>query len=194
MSTRQGRFVSMGVMSLEHGCFVVLTGGPGSGKSALADALGERGFARTREAGRAVIRDQTAIGGTALPWADRELFAELMLCWEMRSHQSAPRDGAPVFFDRGIPDVAGYLRLEGRAVPAHVDAAARRFRYHRRVFVAPPWPRIYRRDAERRQSLEVAERTYQVMVEVYAGYGYELVTLPRASVAERVRFVLDALG
>jgi hypothetical protein len=30
-----------------------------------------------------------AIGGSALPWADPALFAELMLCWELRSHRMA---------------------------------------------------------------------------------------------------------
>ena len=65
--------------------YVVVTGGPGSGKSTLIDALERDGHARSVEAGRAIIRDQVAIGGPALPWNDPELFAELMLCWEMRS-------------------------------------------------------------------------------------------------------------
>ena len=49
---------------------VVITGGPGSGKTTLIDALEAAGFARTHEAGRGIIRDQTAIGGPALPWRD----------------------------------------------------------------------------------------------------------------------------
>ncbi|MEU6741975.1 AAA family ATPase [Streptosporangium sandarakinum] len=195
---------------------VVVTGGPGAGKSTLIDRLQEAGFARSHEAGRGVIRDQMSIGGRALPWADRELFAELMLGWELRSYRTASaapptasaegatdtvdEDGAtrtpvatPVFFDRGIPDIVGYLRLEGLPVPEHVHAAALRFRYHRSVFVAPPWPEIYRRDAERRQSYEEAERTYESMVATYTEYGYEPVTLPRAPVEERVRFVIERL-
>lgn len=36
------------------------------------------------EAGRAIIQDQVAIGGAALPWADRLAFSELMLGWELR--------------------------------------------------------------------------------------------------------------
>lgn len=57
----------------------VVTGGPGSGKSSLIDAMARRGFRTMPEAGRAIIRDQVGIGGSALPWADRALFAEL--CW-----------------------------------------------------------------------------------------------------------------
>jgi predicted ATPase len=174
--------------------FFVLTGGPGSGKSTLIDRLAEDGLARSEEAGRGVIRDQMAVGGLALPWKDPGLFAELMLCWELRSYRMAQDAEGPVLFDRGVPDIVGYLRLEGRAVPDHVAEAARLFRYNRRVFIAPPWPEIYEHDGERRQSLDEAERTYASMVETYAEYGYELVELPRAPVEERARFVLERLG
>ena len=59
--------------------FIIVTGGPGSGKSTLIDALAAAGFVRTIEAGRGVIQDQVAIGGNALPWQDPPAFAELML-------------------------------------------------------------------------------------------------------------------
>ncbi|WP_030613632.1 AAA family ATPase [Streptomyces sclerotialus] len=179
------------------GRFVVVTGGPGAGKSTLIDRLAERGYARSEEAGRGVIRDQTAIGGRGLPWTDPALFAELMLGWELRSYRLAAAHGAPsagpVFFDRGVPDIVGYLRVQGLPVPAHVHAAARTYRYHHRVFLAPFWPEIYAADAERKQSPEEAERTYLAMVEAYTEYGYELVELERAPVEERVRSVLRSV-
>ncbi|GAA4946687.1 AAA family ATPase [Streptomonospora halophila] len=173
---------------------VVITGGPGSGKSTLIEHLGALGFASSPEVGRAVIRDQTAIGGRALPWRDPDLFAEVMLSWEIRAHGLAAAFGATVLFDRGVVDVAGYLRVAGRPVPEHVHAAARRFRYHRTVFIAPPWPEIYRTDTERRQSPDEAERTHAAMVDAYTEYGYDLVELPRAPVAERARFMSAQLA
>ncbi|WP_344108347.1 AAA family ATPase [Nocardiopsis rhodophaea] len=172
--------------------FIVVTGGPGAGKSTLIEQLRAAGYPATDEAGRGVIRDQTAIGGSAVPWVDAVLFAETMLCWEMRSYRLAVAESGPVFFDRALPDIVGYLNLVGHPVPAHVSAAARRLRYRTRVFVAPPWPEIYERDAERRQSFAEAKRTWAQMVETYTDYGYESVELPRAPVEERVRFVLEA--
>jgi predicted ATPase len=172
----------------------VLTGGPGSGKSTLTEALAEAGFARSVEAGRGVIKDQVAIGGDALPWRHPALFAELMLCWEMRSYQMAAGDNGPMFFDRGIPDVVGYLRLAGLKVPKHVERAAGIFRYYRRVFIAPPWERIFRQDGERKQSFAEAERTFAMMAATYRSYGYELIELPLGTVGERRSFVIDKLG
>jgi len=167
-----------------------LTGGPGSGKSSHLDALEQAGYSRSAEAGRGVIQDQIAIGGSALPWADKAAFAELMLSWEMRSYHLAERSTGPVFFDRGVPDVVGYLRLSALPVPDSVDRAARLFRYNGRVFIAPSWQEIFRQDRERKQTFAEAIRTYEVMVSTYADYGYELIELPRATIEERLRFVL----
>ncbi|MBX9842039.1 MAG: AAA family ATPase [Xanthobacteraceae bacterium] len=172
--------------------FFVITGGPGSGKTTLIDALDQAGFARTVEAGRGIIQDQRAIDGPALPWHDPAAFAELMLGWEMRSYRMAERQAGPVFFDRGVPDVIGYLRLMRLPVPVHIEKAAEVFRYGRRVFIAPPWREIFTQDTERRQDFAEAERTYAALAETYARLGYELVELPRAGVAERLKFVVGA--
>lgn len=84
-------------MSHDNQHFIIISGGPGSGKSTLIDALEQLGFSRTMEAGRAIIQDQVTIDGKALPWDDRALFAELMLSWEMRSHEAAQALASPVF-------------------------------------------------------------------------------------------------
>jgi predicted ATPase len=171
--------------------FFVITGGPGSGKSSLIEALRERGYACSVEAGRGVIQDQMAIAGHALPWEDRAQFAELMLVWEMHNYRIAQKSVGPVFFDRGIPDVLGYLHLANLPIPAHMQQAAEIFRYHRKVFITPPWQEIFQNDNERKQDFDEAVRTYEAMIETYKAQGYELVELPRASVEDRADFVLD---
>jgi predicted ATPase len=136
-------------MSHDYQRFIIISGGPGSGKSTLIDALEKQGFARSVEAGRAIIQHQVEISGKALPWADRALFAELMLSWEMRSYDLASNNEGPVFFDRGVPDVIGYLTLCGLPVPEHIRQAASTIRYNRMVFLAPPWSEIFGQDANR---------------------------------------------
>lgn len=174
--------------------FVVITGGPGSGKTSLISALVAEGLRAMPEAGRAIIQDQVAIGGNALPWADRAAFAELMLAWDLRSYREAQGLDGPILFDRGIPDVIGYLQLCGLPVPEPIWKAAALRRYRAQVFIAPPWPAIYSGDAERKQSLEEAQATHEAMLRVYVSLGYELVSLPLLPVAERVAFMLRELG
>ena len=174
--------------------FFVVTGGPGAGKTTLLDALEKSGFARTLEAGRAVIQDQTAISGPALPWRDPGLFAEAMLSWEMRSYRLALAEPGPVFFDRGIPDTIAYLRLMDRPVPAHMLKAASVFHYNPLVFVAPFWAEIFSNDEERKQTPEEAERTCRKLIETYEELGFKLALLPLAPVQDRLRFVLERTG
>ncbi|WP_312735057.1 AAA family ATPase, partial [Escherichia coli] len=44
---------------------IIITGGPGSGKSTLLNSLRAKGYPTAAEAGRAIIRNQVAIGGNA---------------------------------------------------------------------------------------------------------------------------------
>ena len=172
----------------------IITGGPGSGKTTLIDALAAQGIATSPEVGRALIREQVASGGDALPWGDERRFAALMLPREIAARAAALALGRPVVLDRGVPDVAGFLRASGLPVPAAIDRAARDCRYNPRVFLAPFWADIYAHDPERQQPAALAAATEAVMRATYRDHGYELVELPRASVVERVAFVRAAIG
>jgi predicted ATPase len=172
----------------------VITGGPGSGKSTLIEALASVGVTTSEEVGRRIIREQMAAGENAMPWGDQRRFAKLMLAGERAAHAAALDRGETVVLDRGVPDVAGFLRVSGIAVPAVLDQAARTYRYNRRVFLAPFWANIFTEDAERKQSMHLAAATESIMRATYTDYGYTIVELPRASVAERVGFVMEHLS
>jgi len=174
--------------------FYIISGGPGSGKTSLLQALAQQGIPCMPEAGRAIIQDQLAIGGSALPWANKTAFADLMLSWDIRSFRDAQALTGPVLFDRGIPDVMGYLLLSNLPVPAPLEKAVHTFRYNQRVFLAPPWPEIYTRDTERKQSPEEAIATFSTLSELYKNLGYETLNLPLVPVGERVQFVLTHLS
>lgn len=167
----------------------MLTGGPGSGKTSLIEAAKAASIATTDEVGRAIIREQLETDGNALPWSDREAFADLMLDREIGNINIASASPRPVISDRGVADVWGYARLERLANFSRYEEAARQYRYATTVFVAPPWAEIYATDAERKQDWELAVKTCEMMVSVYGTLGYELVELPKVSVEERLAFV-----
>jgi predicted ATPase len=97
-----------------------------------------------------------------------------------------------VFFDRGLIDAAAGLQyLTGEPVLA---ALGQSHRYHRRVFLTPPWPEIYVTDSERRHGLNAAVFEYQRLLDVYPSLGYEVTILPKVSVHGRADFVLHALA
>lgn len=168
----------------------IITGGPGSGKSTLIDALRNKGYTCVPESGRAIIRQEVESGGTALPWADKNAFARLMFQQAVADFQSHRALEGPVFFDRGLPDVTGYLRLCKLPMPEDIEAANAQWRYHPVVLIAPPWEEIFSNDSERKQDFAEAIATFEQMEAVYASLGYKLLHLPKASVEKRVDFVL----
>lgn len=170
---------------------IILTGGPCAGKTTLINALKARSFTCREESGRAIIQDQTRINGNALPWKSPLLFAEMMLTMDMHAwHRSGDNDIA-VFYDRGIPDIAGYLSLTGEEIPVYLINAIDHFRYAPKVILLPPWKAIYQQDTERRQSWGEAVRTYEAMCTTYEQYGYQLLELPPAPVAIRLEQLIQ---
>lgn len=171
--------------------FFVITGGPGAGKTAIVERLAARGFLTVAESGRDILRQQVAIGGNAVHWGDAEAYRDLMLSRGMADYERMLGEaGGPVFFDRGVTELVGYCRLIGVPVPEHVRRAAELYRYNPIVFLAPPWPEIYVNDGLRKQDVAEAMRTSTLAGEVYAEFGYDVVEIPKAPVAERAAFVL----
>lgn len=163
------------------------------GKTSVIAALQEQGYMTVSESGREIIRQQVAIGGTALPWLDRQAFARLMFDQAITDFEQLSGQTKPVFFDRGIADTIGYLELCGLPVPDFMRQAARQYQYNNQVFITPPWEDIYTGDTERKQSFAEAVATYDVMVKVYQQLGYTLVRLPLATVTARVAFLSEFL-
>lgn len=172
---------------------IILTGGPGSGKTTLINELNNRGYPCSLEAGRAIIQDQSIIEGNALPWIDPSVFAQAMLIWELRSWHEASNNKIAYFYDRGIPDIAGYLLLCGLAIPKHLDKAITLFRYSKNVFIAPPWTEIYAQDQERKQTEKEAKETYLAMKAVYKKYNYNLIELPKIEITNRANFIINKI-
>ncbi|RXM53246.1 MULTISPECIES: AAA family ATPase [unclassified Chryseobacterium] len=173
----------------------ILTGGPGAGKTTLLEELHDVGFTTVPEEGRRIIKEQLDSNGNGLPWMNKELFAGLMFDASVETYQKMIQiSGAdPVFFDRGILDTIGYLKLEKIPVPKEMEITAREMMYNKNVFILPPWKEIYENDPERKQTLEVAERTFECMYETYREYGYHLIEVPKVTVEQRIKFILTTV-
>lgn len=171
---------------------VIISGCSGGGKSTVLEELERRGHNVVPEPGRRIVQHELAHGGNALPWRDREAFARRAIDLSLQDLAANSANQGWTFFDRGLIDAA--TALEAYDGGAAVSALATRHRFHRLVFLAPPWPEIYQPDGERRHDLEEATREYVRLEQVYAELGYEVVTLPRIGVAERADFMLFTLA
>lgn len=173
--------------------YIVLTGGPGSGKSTVLEALRQCGYQCSEEKGRKIIQQELNRSGHALPWHDKLAFRDKMLNAELQAYKSFQHHAGLTFFDRGIIDIYGYSLLENIEVTSALLSCCSSHRYHS-VFIFPPWRAIYTNDAERKQDFAEAQRTYESMQMAYLRFGYVLTQVPFSPVVERVQFILRELG
>lgn len=174
---------------------VVITGGPGAGKTTLLQALQARGHATRGDSARDVIRQRLALG--LAPRPEPEDFARQVLALDMANFMVTPETAGShqtVFFERGVVDALAMLHEAVSLSTAQRREALTLHPYHPQVFVLPPWREIYVNDAERDHSFEHAERVCGEVRTWYERCGYAVTEVPKATVAERVRFVLCALG
>lgn len=173
--------------------FVVISGCSGGGKSALLAELDARGFRTFPEPGRQIVKEQMAIGGTALPYLDDRAFGELCISRTMNRMIEAAQTQDYVFFDRGLIDPIAYFDRAGLAVPSHWARAAELLRFNAKAFLVPPWSEIFANDTERKHSFDEALAQYKTLPQTYERFGYTPVIVPKAPIAKRADFILSSL-
>lgn len=166
----------------------IISGGPGTGKSTLLAALASSGEVCCEEVSRQVIREQKAQGGRLLPWFDLTAFAHECVA-RMKMQLAETRQHQRVFFDRGLPDVVGYMRHGGLVPPVALRAASRA--YSPWVFFAPPWREIFVNDTERPQTYDVSVALSEQIRLAYSEFGFRVIELERTSVDGRVEQILE---
>lgn len=172
---------------------IVITGGPGTGKSTIIDALIEKGYSCYREISRDVTLEAKKQGIDQLFLTEPLLFSQMLLDGRLKQFESAVQEeNTPVFMDRGIPDILAYMHFIGDDYPDHFDNTCHESRYSK-VFVLPPWEEIYISDEARYEDFEQAKVIYEHLKETYAKYGYSLIEVPEGTVEDRILYILDRL-
>ena len=167
----------------------ILTGAPGSGKTAILDTFG--GDIRCMgEPAREILAEQRAIGGAGTHDRDPSLFVGLLLQRSIDKYEAAQDWEGATVFDRGVPDCIAYATSMG-VDPSPCILASERYRYHGEVLILEPWEEIYAVDEERRMSFADTIGFHEALVHAYDQAGYVLVDVPRDSVENRAAFVHD---
>ena len=165
----------------------ILTGAPGSGKTAVLGRLGNE-FRCVDEPAREVLAEQRATGGSGTWDRDASLFVHLLLQRSIEKYAMARKSGDTVIFDRGIPDCIVYAVRAG-ADPTPSLEAADAYRYQPHVLFLEPWNDIYETAEERIMSFDDTVSFSQTLRDVYERSGYTLVDVPRDSIDDRAAFV-----
>ena len=169
---------------------IVITGGPGTGKTSIINEFLRREYSCLEEISRQVTLKAQEQGIEQLFLSDPLLFSKQLLEGRKNQFDEAGTYNGLVFLDRGIPDVLAYMDYAGQAYPDNFREACRTYVYDH-VFVLAPWLEIYETDNERYESFEQAGRIHDQLIETYSEYDYQLHDVPFGNVTERTDFILQ---
>ena len=169
----------------------VIAGGPCSGKTTLLNALAAEGHRVERETAELVIEAGIAKGKTAealridpVSWQSDLLKRDALLFHEL------PTDTV-VFTDTSFIETMVFAARTGIVMGPDAEVWLRNKRY-RRVFFLDPLP-SYAQTQVRVESAASAQSISGQVRQAYQHYGYELVVVPSAPVAERLDFIRSFL-
>ncbi len=171
---------------------VVISGGPGFGKTSIIDELEMRQYKCMHEVSRSIIKEQLEIKGDILPWKNLTTFSRLLFERRVKQFEESPSNEL-VFFDRGIPDIIAYMAKDELEIPSSYMLKVEECSYHPTVFIVPPWKDIYRNDGERMEDFKTASELNEVITDTYHQLGYKTMILPKVSVSDRVDLILKHL-
>jgi len=170
---------------------ILLTGGPGTGKTTVLQHLKKRGHTCFDEVSRAIILEAQQRGIKQLFLTHPDEFNEKLLAGRIQQHQDCETHNADfIFLDRGLPDIIAYNNYINVSSSDELKNAIEKHLYDF-VFVFPPWKAIYKKDNERYETYEEAVKIYENLKKTYSDLNYEVLEVPVDTLNERVNYILN---
>ncbi|GAA4322597.1 ATP-binding protein [Pontixanthobacter gangjinensis] len=172
---------------------IVITGGPGTGKSSIVHQLEAKGEKCLHEISRQVTLEAKKDGIDQLFLEKPLLFSEKLLEGRLNQFEEASQyESDHIFIDRGLPDVVAYMDYFNTAYPPIFHRTCEENRYDL-IFILPPWKEIYTSDNERYETFEEALKISSYLYSTYRRYGYDPIEVPKLSVEDRTNFILNKI-
>ena len=172
---------------------IVITGGPGSGKTSLVSYLLNQGHQCMPEISREITLEAQKQGIEQLFLEDPILFSQKLLEGRLLQFNATQHlEKTFLFFDRGLPDITAYMDYSQTVYPDFFLKTCHSNKYDI-VFLLPPWEDIYAQDNERYETFEEAQVIHNFLLEGYEKYGYQVIEIPFGSLESRKDFIFNIL-
>ena len=175
---------------------IVISGGPGSGKTTLINLLINNGYHCFEEFSRSVIDAGKAKGIQNFFETEPLTFSQIIFQKRKKQYLSAAkiehRSVFPyVFFDRGLHDVVAYLDHQGNPADK-MSIEIQKYPYDLAILL-PPWKDIYKNDEHRVESFEESVSVFESIKKTYKKFSIPIVEIPFNTPNSRIMSILKLL-
>lgn len=180
----------------KNNCKIVITGGPGSGKTEIINSLSKKNFYCFKEVSREIIRPEQ-LKGTENYFLDKPIeFSKKLIKkreeqYIKSSNLSLLKRKPVIFFDRGLHDIFAYLNYIKKSYK-NIKFKLEDYSYDM-AFILPPWKEIYKTDSERKETYEQSIQIHKHIRSVYIKYKIQLFEIKPDTIENRVLEILKYL-
>ena len=176
---------------MTHSKKILITGGPGSGKTSLIDELKNKKFNCEKEIVRSLTLEGKKDGNDQLFLKEPLNFSKTLL--DLRISQFDKKQVKSItFYDRGVQDALAYLNFLKAKYDNDFIKKCVRIKYDM-VFILPPWKEIYKQDKCRYETFEESIKIYEEIIKIYHFFKMKTIILEKDSVNNRIKKILSYL-
>lgn len=173
----------------------IITGAPGSGKTAIIRQLELDGFSVVEEAATDIIAVAQA-RGTPEPWKHPAFLDEIALLQSQRQRRASHQPDSVQFHDRSAVCTAALAAYLGYPISSvlsgELERISRESLYDQRVFFIRNLGFILNTEA-RRITFEETLRFEKIHEETYRNFGFELINIEPGTIENRVTRIKSLL-
>ncbi|OEJ98548.1 ATPase [Flavivirga aquatica] len=179
---------------------IVITGGPGTGKTSIINQLKKQNYYCFDEIIRALtleakneVETSSQISNPIAFVNDPMDFNSKLLNGRIEQFIQANKTNKKLnFFDRGIPDVLAYMDFFNQEYNDIFTNACKIHKYNN-VFLLPPWKAIYKTDNERFETFDEAIKIHECLKQIYKNFEYNIIEVPFGTVEERTNYIINSI-
>ena len=169
---------------------IVISGGPGGGKTTIINALNQLGYFCYDEISRDLIEKGIKSGKQNLFVEDPIKFSDTL--WKKREEQYKnsiiQKKYDKVFFDRSLIDITSYLEFIGKR-NINLEKKLINFNYDV-VFLVKPNKKNYRKDSIRYEDYNESIKIHNILKKNYQ-IQFKTINVPYRKLSKRLNFIIE---
>ncbi len=169
---------------------VIISGGPGTGKSSIINELKNRGYLCFDEVWKKEYKNPKKTSNSdEINTFSQYIFLERLKHLEIKPNKKTKEN--LVFYDRSIIDTISYLKAYKKNIKTSWKNLANKKRYHETIFFCPTWKEIYKQTDGRKESFQESILIEKYLTSTYKEFLYKINTIPKLDIKNRVDYILE---